>query len=211
MLNAIFLDFDGVILESAGIKAKAFRKLFGSYDHFEEIIEYLDANPGVSRYDKFGHIYKHILKRELSEEEKDKLSSDFSGLVLEEIKVCPFVPGTKKFLEKYSEKLKLYVASATPTEELKYIIKEKGIADFFSGVYGAPDKKSDIIYRVIQKENIPADSVLFVGDAISDFQHAKKAGVGFIGRITGNNNPFPSDVRVVSDLEGLDRFVECIL
>ena len=64
MLKAIFFDFDGVIVESAGIKTEAFRKLFSNYpDQVDEIVDYHKANAGISRYDKFDYIYEKILKQ----------------------------------------------------------------------------------------------------------------------------------------------------
>ncbi|MDD1661933.1 MAG: HAD family hydrolase, partial [Methanomicrobiales archaeon] len=66
MIASLLLDFDGVILESVEVKTRAFRELFSFRpDHVGEIVAYHMRNTGVSRFDKFRHIYREILKEPL--------------------------------------------------------------------------------------------------------------------------------------------------
>ncbi len=65
----------------------------------------------------------------------------------EEIKTCPFVPGTIEFLERYYDKFKMIVVSATPHEELKFLIENRKLQKYFSEIYGSPTKKQ----RLYQK------------------------------------------------------------
>ncbi|HXW99392.1 MAG TPA: HAD family hydrolase, partial [Methanomicrobiales archaeon] len=66
----LILDFDGVVLESVGVKTAAFRTLFSFVPaHVDKIVEYHRRNTGVSRFDKFRYIYREILKDPLSEEQ----------------------------------------------------------------------------------------------------------------------------------------------
>jgi HAD superfamily hydrolase (TIGR01549 family) len=212
MLKMIFFDFDGVIVESAGIKTNAFRKLFSVYpEHVDEIVKYHKDNAGVSRYEKFDYIFKNILKQTLGEEKKAEFGRKFSELVFEEVMECSFVHGTLEFLEKYSNSLRLYIASATPDEELKEIVKLRGIDNHFRGVYGAPSKKSDIVSRVLDEDGGFREHALFIGDTTADYEHAQKANIKFVGRTIGNNNPFPKNVKTVRDLKELDTFVEKLL
>jgi len=212
MLKTIFFDFDGVILESAGIKTEAFRKLFSNYPkHVDEIVKYHEDNAGVSRYDKFDYIYGDILKEKLTEAKKSELGKQFSELVLKEIERCPFVIGTIEFLEAYSKKLNLFVASATPDEELKYLIKKRGLSGYFSGVYGAPAKKSEIILTVISNKRLNKEESIFIGDTMADYEHSVKAGVSFIGRVPDGENPFPPDIKTVRDLNEFSGVVEELL
>lgn len=212
MLKAIFFDFDGVILESADIKTKAFRDLF-SYvpEHVDQIVDYHIANAGVNRYEKFEYIYANIIKEGLSGEKKEELSKKFSELVLKEIRICPFVPGTEDFLKRYHGILQLFVASATPEAELRDIVKERNINPYFKGVFGAPRKKSEIVLKVMQETGLKKDEIIFVGDTTADLEHARICGVGFIGRIVREKNPFPDGTLVVKDLTGLNEVVEAML
>ncbi len=62
MIKAIIFDLDGVILESADIKTKAFLKLFEAFPkHVDVILDYHVKNMGISRYVKLRHIYNNML------------------------------------------------------------------------------------------------------------------------------------------------------
>ena len=53
-VDAIFFDFDGVILESVEVKGWAFGRLFENHpEHVDEIVAFHHANGGMSRFDKF--------------------------------------------------------------------------------------------------------------------------------------------------------------
>lgn len=213
MLKLIILDFDGVIVESADIKTEAFRKLFSDYrEHVDAIVDYHKKHAGVSRYEKFSYIYENILKQPLDERKMAELGKRFSALVVEEIKACALVPSALKFLEKYSKKVKLFIASSTPEEELRYLVKVRGLQKFFSGIYGAPSKKSEIASRVIKEEGLEKEEVLFVGDSAADHVEAKKAGVRFVGRVANlADYPFPTGVKTIRDSNELGAVVEELL
>jgi HAD superfamily hydrolase (TIGR01549 family) len=213
MFKLIILDFDGVIVESADIKTEAFRKLFSDCpEHVGAIVEYHKKHVGVSRYEKFSHIYETILKRPLGKEKMAELGRRFSALVLDEIKACPLVPGALEFLEKYSKRAKLFIASSTPEEELRYLVKARGLEEYFKGAYGAPLKKSEIISRIMKKENVKKEEILFVGDSTADYAEAKKVGVSFLGRVTDPiNSHFPHGVKTVLNLIELSTVVKRLL
>jgi len=210
-VKAIIFDFDGVILESCDIKTRAFRELFKSYPyHVNEIVSYHREHGGVSRYKKFAYFYEEILKQPLEEGELEELGDRFSNLVLDEIRKCDFVPGAHEFLKKYSKKLRLFVASGTPEQELRAIVKERGLEAYFTGVYGTPATKSEIIKKILNEECLKKDEVIFVGDSETDYKEALKAGVPFVARIN-DSNYFPMDkqcVAVVSDVDEFDRLLK---
>ena len=210
MLKLIILDFDGVIVESADIKTGAFRKLFSDYpEHVDKIVEFHIKNAGVSRYEKFSYTYSDILKQPLNKEKMEELDKRFSALVVEEIKKCLLVPGTREFLEKYSKKARLFIASSTPEAELRYLVKARGLEKYFQGIYGAPSKKSEITLRIMKKENVKKDEILFVGDSTADYTEAGKVGVPFVGRVTSStNSPFPKGVKTIRDLNELSMILE---
>jgi len=213
MLKLIVLDFDGVIVESTDIKTGAFRELFSDYPgHVDEIVEYHQRHAGVSRYEKFAYIYENILKQPLGKEKMAELGRRFSALVVDEIKACPSVPGALEFLKKYSNKSKLFIASSTPEEELRHLVKARGLQKYFRGIYGAPSKKSEITLRIIKEEGVQREEVLFVGDSAADLAEAEKAGVLFVGRVANLIDcPFPEDVKTIRDLTELAATVEGLL
>lgn len=192
VLKAIIFDFDGVILESMDIKTNAFRELFKDFpEHLDAILDYHLMHGGMSRYKKFKYIYKRILGKQLDDKKLEELGDKFSQLVVEKVMECPFIPGAIDFLEEHSKNLKLYVASGTPEEELRMIIKRRGLLKYFEGIYGTPKLKSEIIDKISSANGYRKNEVLFIGDSITDYEGAKKAGVPFIGFAgDSSSNPF---------------------
>lgn len=207
MIKAIILDFDGVILESMDIKTNAFRELFKDFpEHLDAIIDYHLRHGGVSRYTKFSYIYNNILKQPLNEDKIKELGGKFSYMVLQEMIKCPLVSGAQEFLEEYSKRLKLFIASGTPEEELHLIVKQRGLSDYFRGVYGTPTVKSEIIEHILIDEGVRKEDAIFVGDALSDYEDAKKVSVPFVARFNGSteSNPFLNlKVPFIRDLNDL--------
>jgi phosphoglycolate phosphatase-like HAD superfamily hydrolase len=208
MPDVLVFDFDGVILESADIKTRAFRELFAAHpDRVDEIVAYHEANAGISRFLKFRHIYGHMLGRPLGPEEERALGEQFAALVIEEVVRCPFVPGALELLQAYSGSRPLFVASGTPDDELRRIVAARNLTALFLGVYGAPKGKSAILEEILVMTKAPRASLLFIGDGKSDYEAAKAAGVEFIGRSRpGGRHLFEElGVPIVADLFELDR------
>lgn len=210
MLKVIIFDFDGVIIESMDIKTNAFKELFKEFpEHLEEIVEYHLKNGGVSRYKKFSYIYSNILKQPLTEKKLEQLGEAFSNRVLQEMLKCPFVKGAREFMEEYSKKVKLFIASGTPEEELQYIVFARGLSYYFKGVYGTPARKSEIIQGILKNELVKKNEALFVGDSTTDYEAARTVGVLFIARVKDSFNPFIGfKVPMVYDLEELNNLLK---
>lgn len=208
-MRGIVFDFDGVILESAEIKTRAFRRVFESYpEHLERIVKFHLDNVGVSRFEKFETIYRDYLGRTPDEKELQKLSQSFAQFVYEEILACPFVHGAYQFLKKYSKKYHLLIASGTPEAEVKDIVTQRGLNEFFREVYGSPRSKGEILRDIISRNTFHQREVVFIGDAMSDYLAAQEASVPFVGRVPKEGpNPFPADgvIGIVEDLDQLDR------
>jgi HAD superfamily hydrolase (TIGR01549 family) len=184
MIQTIIFDFDGVIVESVSVKTDAFQKLFSFVpDHVDEIVQFHLKNGGMSRFDKFRYIYDTILHEDLSDEQFEKLSRRFSDLVEDAVAQAPFVDGARDFIDTMSDRYKLYIVSATPQVELRRIVNQKGISRYFMGVFGSPTKKIDHILRIVTENKVSPNDVLYVGDAVNDWEAARTARVKFIARI----------------------------
>lgn len=207
MLAAIVFDFDGVILESVEIKARAFQRLFAGYpEHQERIARLHLENGGMSRYEKFQRIYTDFLCRPLPEYEMVRLDREFGRIVAEEIETCPYVPGACDFLERRARECPLFVASGTPQGELRAIVERRGLAPLFHGVYGSPRSKAVLLQEILAHLGAKRETLIFIGDAPQDYHAAQEVGVRFIGRIpAGHANPFPAPAfTLVQDLGELD-------
>ncbi len=211
MLKGIIFDFDGVICESVEAKTEAFRKVFLDHaNHWDEIYAYHMKHGGISRYKKFEYIFREILKKPLSSELSEQMAQKFTEFAYDEVVKAPLVKGAQEFLNKYSKTLKLFVASGTPETEMVMIAKEKDLDRFFVEVYGSPKTKYEIAALILQQEKLKPEEVIFVGDAISDYEGAHQAGIRFIGRLHAKyKDPF-QDEKIegyINDLNDLDHLI----
>jgi len=206
MIKAIIFDFDGVLVESTHIKTKAFRKLFSRWpDKADEGVAFHLKNMGISRYIKFKYFYENILREHYSEEIGLKLGSEFSDIVLDEIKIAPFVRGAKTFLENCHSKYSFYIASGTPDEELLEIVSFKRIDRYFDGIFGSSLTKAEITNNILGNDSLKNNLVVFVGDAVSDKKAAEETGVHFVLRVTHENHDLRSSCKYeISDLTELE-------
>lgn len=211
--DAIVFDFDGVLVESVDIKTRAFVELYRPHGESvaRAVADYHLSHGGVSRYEKFRHFHHEFLGKDLPADEERGLASRFSVLVEDAVVKAPWVPGAREFLADFKGRLPMFVASATPTTELKRIVERRGMNDYFNGVWGAPATKREIITDVVRINKIPASRVLMVGDAVSDLQGAYQASVNFVGVVRRNqSNPFPSNVTIIADINCLkSHLIEC--
>jgi len=211
MIKAIIFDFDGVLVESVDIKTKAFAGLFEHEGDsiVRRVVAYHIKNAGVSRFEKFRHIYKEMLDRELTEETFDYLCKKFSELVVDEVVNAPYVKGAKEFLENCASLYDCYIASATPHEEMEEIAKRRGIASCFKAIYGAPRKKADIVRTILDRHGLSPEDVVYIGDALSDYLAANENKVFFIARVTNDNSRIFKDADCIkmNDLMNLKEAI----
>jgi phosphoglycolate phosphatase-like HAD superfamily hydrolase len=207
-LQAVIFDFDGVLVESADIKTRAFAELYApcGAEVVRQIVAYHRANAGKSRYLKFRYCQERILGRPpLSGAEERDLDRRFSELVVEQVVAAPAVAGAEALLRRWHDTVPLFVASGTPQEELRAIIERRGMRGWFTGVYGAPATKTEIIAAVIAGHGCQSSRVLVIGDAMSDFEGALANHALFLGRVPkGEAGPFPKQVVTVPDLQDIE-------
>lgn len=204
----LILDFDGVIVESLGIKTEAFRELFSDYpEHIDRIMRHHLEYNAFSRFIKFKHIVTQILGETYDEEREKELGTRFSQLVYQKVVECPYVKGAEEFLGYFSGLVPLFVASSSPREELVAIIKARGIDRYFKGMYGTPWQKYDVFLKVMSEEKVTPDEVAYVGDSNEDLLVAEKTGVFFIGRL--NEEVFnSSSIAIYPDLTGVKAHLQ---
>ncbi len=206
-IKTIILDFDGTIVESVGIKDRAFETLFREYpDHLDEIMKYHLSHNATVRFDKFRYIVEKILGQEYGGETERKLSEAFSKLVFERIVQCPYVRGAQEFLECFWGKIPLYLISVSPDEELERILKARDLNKYLKKIYAIPWVKKEAIQDILKSEKISSQEAVFIGDTFEDYQAARSAGVFFIGR-DSHKSFHGADIPVYENMFDIKKFL----
>jgi len=200
--NIIF-DFDGVLAESVHIKTQAFSQIYSEYGEniANKVVKHHKANGGMSRYEKFPYYHKNFLNIDLSEEDINQLSDDFSKLVIEGVINAEEVNGALLFLKKNDKRCKYWIVSATPENEIIKIAKKRGIDGLFVKIFGSPEKKPNIVKKILIDYNISKNETVFLGDAMSDLEAAKINNIDFILRSTIENKSLFKN-------KNMDRFTD---
>lgn len=185
----IFFDFDGVIAESVSAKTDAFKEMYLPYGEeiVNQVLDYHINHGGVSRYDKFRYWEKTFFGKDISEVRVQEMAQEFSNLVLKRVIDADEVPGVKSFIKKYSKILNFWIITGTPTTEMKIITRERGLTNYFIGIYGSPQKKRFWTEYLIEKHSLKREETLFLGDATTDHKAAEFSKLHFALRENEEN------------------------
>lgn len=180
-IKNIFFDFDGVLAESVHVKTQAYYDMYLPYGEeiAQKVMEHHQANGGVSRFEKFKIYHKEHLGIEITQEQLDDLTQQYSELVIEKVVNSPEIEGASNFLEEFSGSIKYWIITGTPTNEIEIITKRRGIKDYFVELCGSPTKKWEWTEYLIEKNSLNRDEILFLGDAMSDYKAAEISKLNF--------------------------------
>lgn len=206
-LKCLVFDCDGVILDSVPVKTRAFARLVEPYgpEARDKFIEYHSSHGGVSRYLKFAWFFREFLKREISPEESVEWGRKFESLALDEVRKCGLIPGAMATLKRWQGILPMYICSGAPQEELTRILQERGLEQYFNGIYGSPPVKSILLGEIIRDADVLAAETLMVGDATTDRDAAKENNTKFFGvgpDLKGSDFPWSMN------LDPLNKWIE---
>lgn len=190
-LRALVLDFDGVLVESEGLKTEIFRRLFARYpEHYEAMMTYHQQSIAASRFVKFAHLAQ-LLGRVHDQAFLDSLAVEFSSLAITQTVVCPEVNGASDFLREFSQRLPLYLASVTPESDLIEILHRRNWFNYFVKVFGYPPHSKTQAVSVAAESIQDRSALALIGDSPNDLQVAVECGIEFIGRDSGIDFPDP--------------------
>ncbi|MDO8662379.1 MAG: HAD-IA family hydrolase [Candidatus Omnitrophota bacterium] len=205
--KVIVFDFDGVIVESNGIKHDAFSSIFRRYPkYYKTMMSFHYEHNHLPRQDKFRYLVKELMGKTDCEDDVASLTYEFEGLTRQRIISCPYVAGARECIDYFSDRLPLYIVSATPEAELMIILEARDMIKKFKGVYGPPMTKSHAFKTIIGQEQVAAFQVLFVGDSIEDYSVAKEAGIYFVARKTKENS-FDAHIPICNNLSELKDLI----
>lgn len=195
MIDLICFDFDGVIVDSVPLKGDAFEHIYRDEGpaFMDRVRTHHLANGGMSRFEKF-KIYNQWLNRPTSEEVITKLAAHYAELVREAVIEAKLMAGWESFMDVHSS-VPSYVVSATPEDELSFIVDAKHLTRRFVRVCGSPTSKSTHLEHILAETETPASRALMIGDAIHDRDAARTCGMHFALKVNANNRELIQTLR----------------
>lgn len=131
-------------------------------------------------------------------DEVNRRANLFDEIVQDEIIRVGVSTANRKALDDLSRVVPLYINTGTPVEKVIESMETLGLMKYFKGIYGRPDNKLDNLKKIIEREGVSPDQVLFVGDADADWEAALMVQCQFLGMRTARNTkwnenkmPFP--------------------
>ena len=205
--QAFFFDFDGVLADSVEVKTEAFAKLYEPYgpEVVAQVIDHHRRHGGMTRIDKFRYYHRDYLGKTLSDEEMAELCREFSELVVDKVVAAPEISGAGEFLRKWCSQLPCFVISATPQEEIRQIVRRRGIMGYFEEILGVPVSKKDNLQRLLKQFHLNPSKCCFFGDAESDYRAAHACGVEFIGIVNDADSPL---IRALPEIRYMKDFTD---
>jgi len=199
------LDFDGVVLESVALREQALADAFadnGFVDR-QRVIALHRSYPGVHRAERIERIYRELSGSAPSNTQIKKTVEAFGSHCAQRLICCPIVSGLDHWLADNAAWPK-YIVTAAPPDETEKIMDSRGLRFHFKAIFGAPDRKPDLLRRILEREKIQGKNAVFIGDRISDWQAACDASVTFWARVpSGQSHPFPPQVPIFDDFYSL--------
>ncbi|MEJ2133879.1 MAG: HAD-IA family hydrolase [Desulfofustis sp.] len=200
-----FFDFDGVVVDSVGVKTEAFRVLFEPYGSaiLHQVLEHHRLNGGISRIDKIQYSHTHFVGAPLDEHELKQWGRRYSELVVDRVIAAPWIKGAENILEDMQGRCRIFLISGTPEDELKQVIAARKMEHYFDEILGSPIKKPAHIRRLLSAYRLQPASCVYIGDALTDYHAARETGLHFLG-IQGDVE-LPEDAVVLPDCTGLKK------
>ena len=198
----IFLDFDGVIMDSMTLKLDAYCFAFKEYGFpREKIREQQLMYAGLSRSRALPIMFEALAGKPMSGKEAQRalhLFGEEDDRLREKMR---FMPGSLDFLKRAHNLFPLVVVTGTPQEAIEKTIAMFELQPFFKEVCGSPPVKSEHLQSQLVKHGLKPEQALYVGDSIQDYKAANFAGMPFVG-VDNGDHPF-ADLNLAVELRSL--------
>ena len=170
----IFIDFDGVVVDSNHFKEKAIQnsifKLVGKNQNSIDAINYFNVNAGISRHKKLSKFFSSSIVLEIMKIYAEECNNFFN--------IATPTVGFYTFLESIKSKnclIKIYILSGGEKNEIKSFLEKNNLLDFFEEILGSEKTKSK---HLEDKQAIEND--IFIGDSKNDLKASLKSCLKFI-------------------------------
>lgn len=187
-LEAIFWDFDGVLLNSNSVRDRGFEEVLKEYPKNEvsQLMNFHRSNGGLSRYVKFGYFFEEVRKESVSQREIEQWANRFSVIMRKKLtRPDLLIQETVSYIKNNYRSIPMYIVSGSDQAELRYLCQNLDIASYFQRIHGSPKPKKAWVKTILTEEKLVPAKCILIGDSINDFDAAESNGVKFMGY----NNP----------------------
>lgn len=209
--QSIIYDFDGVILDTVSTKISAFASVYRAEppSKVAEVLEYAEANGGMSRYEKFRHFERNVFRRLLSDARLEALCSEYGAFVEKGVASARFIDGAPEAIMLLSGFMNQHVVSAAPEGELNRALSDRGLRRYFRTTAGAPKSKLAEFQRILLQDGVEPGDVLAIGDSLTEYRAALELGIPFLAIVpAGAPDRFPEQLPKRPDLTDLVDLLE---
>ena len=186
-------DCDGVLLDSNTIKIDAMKSALASIKGViagrDECVEVFKRNFGSTLEQHMNRFFDDCLTLDHNAdaaELRDSLIKKYMSHVDQRDPNAEILPMAETVLQRISAPC--FVASGAEVGQLRKVLKTVGLIKYFEGVFGAPEKKIEVLGRLRTKFQDKSNFVM-VGDAIADFNAAEANDFDFFGVTKFSNAP----------------------
>ena len=170
----IFLDFDGVIVDSNKFKERSIKKsifkILGKNEKTIKAVNFFNINAGISRKSKLSNFF--------NQEEVSKILKIYGKECDEFFSKASPVKGLREFLENIRVNYKnvnLYILSGGEKEEITLFLRKNLIFDYFEDVLASEKSKLDHL-----RDKDVSENDIFIGDSKNDLKTALQLDLKFI-------------------------------
>ena len=170
----IFIDFDGVVVDSNHFKEKAIQnsifKLVGKNQKSIDAINYFNINAGISRHKKLSKFF--------SSSEIFKIMKIYGSECNNFYTMTSPTIGFNTFLESIKKTnclIKIYILSGGEKNEIKFFLEKNNLIKFFEEILGSEKSKSKHL-----EDKQASENDIFIGDSKNDLKASTKSGLKFI-------------------------------
>lgn len=207
MTDHIF-DMDGVLLDSNGIKSRAFYNAALPYGETaaDWMVDYHRNAGSISRRARVEAFFEQL---DAHEDDVEGMLAAIADELVTGYQTAAVVPGVESYLRALDEPK--YVVSGVETGELTDILRSHGLARYFVGIYGGV--KTDTL-KALLKDGSVHKPATYYGDTQQDYEAAKANGLDFVfvssfSEFEGWQPYFArKNVRVIRDFTEIAPFVE---
>lgn len=200
----IFLDFDGVIMDSMTLKLDAYCFALQEYGFARENVRVQQLlYAGLSRSRALPLMFESLAGRQMPEDAKERVLRLFSEEDDRLRSRMQIKPGALAFMTEAQKRIPLVVVTGTPQEAIDKTMEHFDLVGFFQEVCGYPPIKAEHLQNQLLKRGLKPEQSLYVGDAIQDYKAAESVGMPFVG-INNGDNPF-AGLNPLAELNGLEE------